>query len=218
MINKGLAEADILAAGEALAAIGVNTLKLYCMIGLPTEHDDDLLELAALVKRLRGLLLGLGRARGRLTEIQLSVSSFVPKPWTPFQYQPFAGVNELRRRLQLLRQELRDCANVRLGAEPPERAFFQAVIARGDRRLGAALLRMAGGDGQGNWRRQLLALGVDPEREATRERAAARAYPWEIVDSGIHPGFLAAEYQRALAGQGGERCRVTSCRRCGVCS
>lgn len=217
VINKGLSEEGILRAGEALAAIGVTTLKLYCMIGLPGEEDEDLLELVGMIRRLKQVLLGLGRVRGRLTEIQLSVSSFVPKPWTPFQYHPFAGVAELRRRLQLLQGELASEANVRIGAEAPDKAYFQAVVARGDRRLGLALIAMARGEQSGNWRRQMLGLGVDPEWYASRIREPEERFPWEIVDPGIKARFLAAEYQRALAGQSGQPCQVETCQRCGVC-
>ncbi|MDZ7642396.1 MAG: radical SAM protein [Desulfurivibrio sp.] len=215
VINKGLAEDDILAAGDRLAALGIGTLKLYCMIGLPTEEDDDLAELVAMLRRLQKVLLVGGRQRGRLTKIRLSVSSFVPKPGTPFQYHPFAGVAPLQRRLRWLRRELAGEANIQLAAEPPEQAYFQAVLARGDRRLGQALLAMAATTG--NWRQQLQAAGVDPARYAGGRRLSGEIFPWEIVDGGVKPGFLAAEYRRALAGQPGESCQVESCRRCGVC-
>ncbi len=217
VINKGLAEADILGAGEALAAIGVTTLKLYCMIGLPGEEDEDLLELVGMIRRLKRVLLGPGRRRGRLTEIQLSISSFVPKPWTPFQYHPFTGVAELRRRLHLLQHELSAEANLRISAEAPDKAFFQAVVARGDRRLGRALVAMALGEVTGNWRRQLSELGLDPHWYASRPREPGERFPWEIVDPGLNPQFLTAEYRRALAGDSGQSCPVTNCKRCGVC-
>ncbi|HET98085.1 MAG TPA: radical SAM protein [Desulfurivibrio alkaliphilus] len=217
IINKGLSEEAVLQAGEKLAAIGVTTLKLYCMLGLPGEEDGDLLELVGMIRRLKRGLLALGRRRGRLTEIQLSVSSFVPKPWTPFQYHPFAGVAELVRRLKLLQGELAGEANVRISAEAPDKAYFQAVVARGDRRLGLALIAMAAGEKRGNWRRQLTGLGVDPSWYASRPRADGEIFPWEIVDPGITARFLAAEYRRALAGKSGQPCRVGACKVCGVC-
>ncbi|MFH7321523.1 radical SAM protein [Desulfurivibrio sp. D14AmB] len=217
IINKGLSEEAVLRAGEELAAIGVTTLKLYCMLGLPGEEDGDLLELVGMIRRLKGRLLALGRSRGRLTEIQLSVSSFVPKPWTPFQYHPFAGVAELSRRLKLLQGELAGEANVRISAEAPDKAYFQAVVARGDRRLGLALIAMAAGEKRGNWRRQLSELGIDPAWYASRPRAEGEIFPWEIVDPGLTARFLAAEYKRALAGKSGQGCRVGACKACGVC-
>jgi radical SAM superfamily enzyme YgiQ (UPF0313 family) len=216
VINKNLTEDEILQAAEALAGSGITTVKLYCMIGLPTEEDDDLQELVVMIGKLRRRLLPLGRARGRLTEIQLSVSSFVPKPWTPFQYHPFAGVTLLRRRLRLLQQELRPEANVRISAESPERAYWQAVLARGDRRLGLALIALAAGK-SGNWRRQLLQQGLDPDWYAGRQRAGGELFPWEIIAPGIKPEYLLAEYRRGLKGRSTEACRVASCRRCGVC-
>lgn len=216
VINKNLAEEDILQAAEQLAAIGVKTIKLYCMIGLPGEEEEDLRELVALVAKLRKRLLAGGRRRGWLTEIQLSVSSFVPKPWTPFQYHPFAGVSRLRRRLRWLRQELKEQANVKLRAESPEQAYWQAVVARGDRRLGQALISLARDD-QAQPRRGLQGLGIDPEWYACRPRRVDELLPWEIIAPGLKPGYLFAEYQKGLAGGATEACLVTSCRRCGVC-
>ncbi len=217
IINKNLAEADILQASEALAGIGIRTIKLYCMIGLPGEEDADLQELVDMIGKLRRRLLALGRSRGWLTEVQLSVSSFVPKPWTPFQYHPFAGITVLRRRLKLLRSRLRAEANVRLSAESPEHAYWQAILARGDRRLGQALLTLATGEEEGGPWRSLAVLGCDPEWYACRTRGADELLPWEIIAPGIKPGYLFKEYQRALAGGSTEPCRVQSCRRCGVC-
>ncbi|ADH86170.1 radical SAM protein [Desulfurivibrio alkaliphilus] len=217
VINKNLAEEDILQAAEALAAIDVRTIKLYCMIGLPSEEDADLLELVAMVSRLRRRLLAQGRRRGWLTEIQLSVSSLVPKPWTPFQYAPFAGVPKLRRRLQLLKRELRSQANVKLSAESPEHAYWQAIVARGDRRLGQALLALAAAGVDNRPSRALAAQGIDPDWYAGRARTADERFPWEIIAPGIKPEYLFKEYQRGLKGAVTEACRVESCRRCGVC-
>ncbi|MDF1613435.1 radical SAM protein [Desulfurivibrio dismutans] len=217
VINKNLAEEDILRAAEALAAIDVRTIKLYCMIGLPGEEDADLMELVAMIGRLHRRLLAGGRRRGWLTEVQLSVSSLVPKPWTPFQYAPFAGVLLLRRRLQLLKRELKSQANVKLSAESPEHAYWQAIVARGDRRLGQALLRLAATGVEARPSRALATHGIDPDWYAGRSRTADERFPWEIIAPGIKPEYLFKEYQRGLSGAVTEACRVESCRRCGVC-
>ncbi|TBV83259.1 MAG: radical SAM protein [Desulfobulbaceae bacterium] len=215
IINKNLVEDDILRSSEQLAAIGISAIKLYLMLGLPGEEDDDLSELVSMIHELRRRLLKLGKVRGRLSEIRVSVSSFVPKPWTPFQYHPFAGVALLRRRLGWLQNQLRTVPNVRLVAESPEQAYWQAVLARGDRRLGRALITLAATGG--NWRQHLVAQGLDPTWYASRRRDHDELFPWEIIDPGIAPGYLAAEYERGLKGGDSEACRVESCRRCGVC-
>lgn len=215
VINKGLAEDDLLTAAEGLAATGITTLKLYCMLGLPTEEDEDLAELIALVGKIKQVLLGVGRKRGRLANILLSVSCFVPKPWTPFQWHPMTPVAELRRRLGLLKSGLGREANVRITAEPPDHAFFQATLARGDRRLGEALSGLIAG--HGNWRRQLLTAGVDPAWYAMRQRGEEELFPWEIVDHPVRREYLLAEYHRALRGAVTAPCQPEQCRRCGAC-
>ena len=217
IINKNLAEEDILQAAEALTQTGIGTLKLYCMLGLPEEGEEDLEELVEMLGRLRKNLLVSGRARGRLTEIQLSVSSFVPKPWTPFQYHPFAGVAPLRKRLQFLRRKLSAQANLSLRAESPEHAHWQALLARGDRRMGEALLRVAVAPGGGNPRQQLRKLGLDTDWYSQRLRGGDELMPWEIIDPGLAPGYLFAEYQKGLGGDSTPPCPERGCGRCGVC-
>jgi radical SAM superfamily enzyme YgiQ (UPF0313 family) len=205
----------VLAAARTLAEQNITQLKLYFMLGLPTETPEDLVEMAALVREVKGELLAVGRARGRLANIAVSISSFVPKPWTPFQYHPFAALTALKNGLQFLRKELGREPNVRLMADPPAKALFQAVLARGDRRLGMALAAAVGQERA--WQRALAAHDLTPEFYASRLRPREELFPWEIVDHGIRRDYLWAEYQRALAAKVTPRCEVTRCRRCGVC-
>ena len=215
VINKGISREDVLAAARILAEQDITQLKLYFMLGLPTETAEDWRELVTLVREVKAILLEVGRPKGRLANITLSVNSFVPKPWTPFQYHPFAPLTVLKNALQFLRKELAREANVRLTADQPARAYFQAVLARGDRRLGRALGDLL--NGQGNWRQGLKARGLDPEFYAARQRASEELFPWEIIDHGIKSEYLWSEYQRALKAKVTPRCEVSRCRRCGVC-
>jgi radical SAM superfamily enzyme YgiQ (UPF0313 family) len=207
VINKGITREEVLAAARTLAEQEIAQLKLYFMLGLPTETADDLAELVALVREVKATLLAVGRPKGRLANITLSVSSFVPKPWTPFQYHPFAALTALKNGLQFLRREL--------GREPNVRLMFQAVLARGDRRLGVALASGLGG--QASWQQTLRTHGLAPEFYASRERPREELFPWEIIDHGIRRDYLWAEYQRALQARPTPRCEVARCRRCGVC-
>jgi radical SAM superfamily enzyme YgiQ (UPF0313 family) len=230
VINKGLNEEDLIAAGTSLVAAGIVNLKLYVMIGLPTETDEDLAELAALVRRLHREILPIGRRRGRVSEISLSVNSFVPKPWTPFQYLSFGGlapevaaryrdekkaVLALKEKIKYLRRSLTGVANLRIKADRPERVLQQAVLARGDRRLGPVLLDMAV---RGlSMDRALHRHGLGAWEYAVRPRGEEELFPWEVVDHGITRQYLWQEYCRGLAGKKTGPCDTAGCRRCGAC-
>lgn len=216
VINKGLSTDDLLKGADAIGSIGVGSLKIYIMLGLPTEETEDINELVELVKKIKAILLSHGRSRGKMPSLVLSVAGFVPKPWTPFQYHPFAGVSILQQRIRFLRESLTHTANVRVMSDPPEKALLQAVIARGDRRLGQALLRIAAQ--KGPWQRLLRAEQIDPAFYAERSRAAEEYVPWDIIDHGIHKKYLWREYMKALAATPSPACDTTTCRRCGVCA
>ncbi|MDA8165859.1 MAG: radical SAM protein [Desulfobacteraceae bacterium] len=215
VINKGLTEEDLLRAAEALAEVGIANLKLYCMIGLPTEEDEDLLELVALARRIKDKVMTVGRRRGRVADLTLSVNCLVPKAWTPFQFYGMPPVLELKRKLKLVRKGLAGEPNIRIQAEPPEKALLQAVLARGDRRLGAALPAVV--RSEKNWRQAMKDEGLDPGFYANRGRGEQERFPWEIVDHGLDRGYLWREYQRALAARATPPCEIERCRRCGVC-
>lgn len=215
VINKGIVEEDVLRAAELLVQGGVRHLKLYFMIGLPTETDADLEELVGLARKVKKRILAVGRARGRLSNMTLSVNSFVPKAWTPFQFHPFAPPAELKQKVRFLKKSLAGEANLRISADQPANAFFQAMLARGDRRVGVVLPHLAGA--VRNWQRIYRQHGVRPEEYAMRERHRDEIFPWEIIDHGIRKDYLWAEYRRALSGRVTPACAVDRCRRCGVC-
>jgi len=214
VINKGITEEELLWAAQELVKAGVTNLKLYFMIGLPTETDEDLQELAALTFRIRETIGAVGRARGRLPMLTVSLNSFVPKAWTPFQFCAFAGVPELKEKIKFLRKQFAGQANIRMNVDNPDNAFFQAVLARGDRRVGEMLFHLA--SSPGNWRQLFRKHDLQPE-QYTRERERDEIFPWEVIDHGIRRDYLWAEYRRALAGKRTPACDTARCRRCGVC-
>lgn len=215
VINKGISEEDVLTAAEALARAGISHLKLYFMIGLPTEREEDMTELLALTEKVRRVLLGVGRSRGRLGNITLSVNSFVPKAWTPFQFHPFAPPAELKNRIRLLRKGVAAMANVRMTVDQPQHALQQAVLARGDRRVGLALYGMQ--KHRLTWRHSFQELGITPEAYAMRQRDREELFPWEVIDHGMDRRYLWLEYKKALAEKPTAACETQQCRRCGVC-
>ena len=138
VINKTFTNADMIRAAEAAFERGWNKIKVYAMIGLPTETDDDLDELAVLAEELAATGR---RIRGRRVEIKVSVGCFVPKPWTPFQWQPFVASDELGRRIQHLRSRFRRVKGARLTWPNPEESALEALLSRGGRELSRTIER-----------------------------------------------------------------------------
>ena len=229
LINKGLTADDLISAAVRLVEAGIFHLKLYVMIGLPTETQEDLDELIGLVDRLQKQILPVGRARGRVSALTLSINCFVPKPWTPFQYCSFGGLAPvlaeeqgtmqalvaLKEKIRYLRKRLATKANLRLKFDHPEQALQQAVFARADRRIGPALLDI--GTGRFSFKQALLRHRINPWQYAIRPRYQSERMCWEVVDHGIRSGYLWEEFEKAMRGTTTRPCDPAVCRRCGVC-
>jgi radical SAM family uncharacterized protein/radical SAM-linked protein len=222
VINKGMTNADMVRAAEAAFRKGWNLIKVYAMIGLPTETDRDLEELAHLAQEL----VRVGRAcRGKRVEVKVSVGCFVPKPWTPFQWEGFVGIAELQRRCQLLRGLFAGVRGARLTWSEPAEAALEALLARGDRRLSAVIERASARgalfDGWSDhlnleaWHQALQDTGIDLEAQLG-PREMSEVLPWDIIDAGVRKGFLKAERRRALRGIVTDDCRTGTCYRCGI--
>jgi radical SAM superfamily enzyme YgiQ (UPF0313 family) len=214
-INKNLTEEQILNAVTAVVGSGILNLRLYFMIGLPTETEEDIEAIIQLVKRVKHEQLVIGRGQKRLGTVTLSVSSFVPKPFTPFQWVPFSDLSILKRRIKKLRRGLGAVANVRVHADVPRWAYTQALLARGDRRLAPLLATVA--QENGNWSKSFKMVNVNPEFYVSREREREELFPWDFIDHGVKKDYLWHEYQQALAGQTTAPCEPDVCERCGVC-
>ncbi len=214
VVNKRLDEQNLARAVETLIQAGVPNLRLYFMLGLPTENDEDVGELIALVRRLRQQMVSASRARGRLGLLTVSISAFVPKPFTPFQWEPMAPLKAIQARLARVKRELKPLANLKVASEVPKYAQLQAVIARGDRRVGGLVAALARGAGLPQ---AYASAGVDPEFFAHRRRERQEWLPWSLVDHGIDPDYLWGERERALAAKQSPECAPSTCRRCGVC-
>jgi len=215
VINKGISREAVLDAATRLVTAGIVNLKLYFMIGLPSETEDDLAEMVVLIKDVREIMNIPGRARGRLANLTLSINPLVPKAWTPLQYHSFAEPNLLKKKLDFLQRGLRGMDNLKIMGEKPTNAYLQATLARGDRRLAPALIEYAARGG--NWQQVFRKSGVAPEDYALRVRARDELFPWEIIDQGMEKGYLWHEYCKALEARVSSVCEVNSCRRCGVC-
>lgn len=213
LINKGIDERQILEAAALLAEEGILNLKLYFLIGLPTETDEDLAEMLALTARLREEWLARQKGHGRLGTITLSVNPFIPKPFTPFQWAPMEGEKGLKEKIRRLRSGVARLPNVELQCESLRSAQVQAFFSRGDRRTGRVIPRLAGGE---NLSAACRAEGLDPSFYILRERGEEEVFPWEVIDNGVRRDYLRSEYRRGLEGKPTPRC-LPGCRRCGVC-
>ncbi len=217
VINKGLHEDDILVAAERLVAGGIPNLKLYFMVGLPTETDDDIEAIIVLVKKIKHRFLRSSRARGRMGQISVSLNCFVPKPFTPFQWVPMDEVGVLKQKIKKVKAGLRKTPNVRVHADVPRWAHIQALMARGDRRVSQLLLLAH--THRGNWPQTFKASAINADFYIQRQRTQEELFPWDFIDHGIDKKFLWNEYQRAVQGQTTKPCPMDpdQCRICGVC-
>jgi radical SAM superfamily enzyme YgiQ (UPF0313 family) len=227
VINKNLSEPQILEATSTLVGEGIENLKLYFMIGLPEERDEDVGEIA----RLAGKILERARAQNNsIGRITVSLNPFVPKPWTPFQWDPMEHPQSIKRKIVLLRSELRRLGGsvIELDAESPRDAYFQTLVSRGDRRVGAILDRLsaAGYEEAGPiWQelrriRRDVAVGSmlpDPDFFVTRRYAHDEILPWDFIDHHIHKWFLLSERKKAHYEHQTKPCDVTRCTVCGAC-
>ena len=197
VIRKAITDEQILAACDLVRAHGIPNLKTYFMLGQPTETREDVEAIPALAELMLERLRvpdPSGKPFGRLT---LSISSFVPKPWTPFQWAPFDGAASLQTKLEIVKRGTRRFANVRVLHENPREAALQALLARGDRRVADFLELAASFDG--DWRRALREWGGDPDFYTTRPRPLDERLPWDHFDVGVKKAGLLREWERAQA-------------------
>jgi hypothetical protein len=222
VINKTFTNADMIAAAEVAFSRGWNLIKVYAMIGLPTETDEDLEELARLAE---GILDAARRVGNRNATVKVSVGPFVPKAWTPFQWEPFVPAQELSRRIELLRARFRRIRWAKLSWNEPEESQLEALLSRGDRRLGRVIARAhdlgAVFDGWGEWarpdawRQAVAEAGTDLGAELG-PRDLAAVLPWDVIDAGVRKGYLKAERRRGFIEAETPDCRWGDCMRCGI--
>ncbi|MBI5969791.1 MAG: TIGR03960 family B12-binding radical SAM protein [Deltaproteobacteria bacterium] len=222
-INKGIKEEDLIANAVSVFTLGWQTLKLYFMIGLPTETDEDVAAIARLAKTVMGA--GKKAAKGRAAQIVVSAASFIPKPFTPFQWEAQITLDECVRRQGLLKKAL---SAARLGYKwhDPEMNFIEGVFARGDRRLSKAILaafkkgcRFDGWSEEFKlnlWMEAFAETGIDPAFYL-RRRSFDETLPWDILYPGVTKEFLKREYEKALQTVYTPDCKTDTCTNCGVC-
>ncbi|MHB1041390.1 MAG: TIGR03960 family B12-binding radical SAM protein [Eubacteriales bacterium] len=226
VINKGVTAEDLLFASGAAFQAGWRAIKLYFMIGLPTETCEDLDGIVALARAVLEEGKKKGVPRGKL-KVTVSASSFVPKAHTPFQWVPQVSLEELKKRQAYLSERLKDRA-IKFNWHDPETSFLEAAFARGDRRLGAVLYeafrlgcRFDGWTEHfhfGRWQEAFRRAGLDPAWHAYRRYNYDDVLPWDHLDSGVEREYLEEEHIRAIHGITTPDCRAGSCSACGLCA
>ena len=223
VINKMVSEADMLRTAEIAFANGWRHIKLYFMVGLPTETDEDVTAIADLGVKVAEI----ARRHGGRNRVTVSVGGFVPKPHTPFQWCAQDPPEEIHRKLKLIRDAIRDVKGLSLRTNDPEEGVIEGLLSRGDRRLADTVerawelgVRFDGWhemDTLERWYQALEETGNDLSWYSHRDRDENEALPWDHLDSGLEKEWLWRDWQDALAQQPLDDCRWTPCYDCGVC-
>ncbi|MBI2891831.1 MAG: radical SAM protein [Nitrospirae bacterium] len=210
VINKPISDRALLRSVESALECGIKNIKLYFIVGLPFESDEDVRDIARLSREVWTVIEG--RSRHPDSKLTLSVNPFIPKPWTPFQWSPLQDQAVLRARVQTLREGLKDLPRVRVGGYSPRQAILQTLLSLGDRRVGEAVAS-GGGDGRRSWADRFGGLDFIVHRA----KSVDEHLPWDFVDHGLRKSFLVDEYRRAESETRTRACHVPTCRICGVC-
>ena len=212
VINKGISEEHLQNAATLSAKSGIQHMRLYIMIGLPTETDEDIEAIVGLAERTQAHMAEVG-CKGRLT---LSINPFIPKPFTPFQWMAMDNQKTVEKKLQYIKKALQNNRRIEVLVESPKEAYIQGVLARGDRRLGAVLAACAADRGSKSFKAEMKAAGLDMDEMNYRERSFDEFLPWSHLDMGMDDGYLEMEWKRSVDEAYTPPC-VQGCKRCGVC-
>ena len=196
VINKTVTNAEILEKTDLIFAKGIDNLKLYYMIGLPTEDDADIEAIRDLTGQMRDIMLGHARPKGRLGRIVASVNPLIPKPGTAYQWLPMEEPSMVERKIKRLRSLMSDIDNVYFNIKSERHSYYQALLSLGDRRV-AAVIEAAERNGQ-NWRAAVAEAGIDGDFYIFRDRTGDAMLPWDIIDGGMKSAFFQSEFEKGL--------------------
>jgi len=195
VINKTVTNEEILASAELIFSSGIENLKLYYMIGLPSEDDEDLVAIRDLTVQLRDVMLKHARSRGRIGRIVGSVNPLVPKPGTAYQWLGMEATDVIERKMKRLRGLVADIDNVYFNIKSERHSYYQALLSLGDRRIAPAI-ELAEQNG-GQWRRAVTDAGLDGDFYIHRDRSNDSVLPWDIIDGGMKASFFRSELDKS---------------------
>jgi radical SAM superfamily enzyme YgiQ (UPF0313 family) len=196
VINKTITNDEILAAAELIFASGIENLKLYFMLGIPTETDEDLVAIRDLTLQLREVMMKHARTRGRVGRIVASVNPLVPKPGTAYQWLPMEDDRAVEGKIARMRNLVAGIDNVYFTIKSERHSLYQALLSLGDRRVAPAI--EAAERNGGNWRAAMADTGVDADFFVFRDRSHDTVLPWDIIDGGMKDTFFRAEADKAM--------------------
>ncbi|KNF09444.1 Fe-S oxidoreductase [Gottschalkia purinilytica] len=225
VINKGITEENLIESVQSAFKLGWSTVKLYFMIGLPTETYDDILGIKELAYKVKSEFFDIPREERKGNfKVTVSTSCFVPKPFTPFQWHPQDTIDEFNQKIDFLKKQIKD-RKVIYNHHDSRLSFLEAVIARGDRNIGKVLVKAwekgCKFDGWSdlfnfnNWMEAFEETGIDPDFYATRERSYDEVLPWDFLDVGVTKEFLIKENEKSKKEELTKDCRL-GCTACGI--
>jgi len=188
VINKNITERDILETAKLILSSGVERLRLYFMVGLPTETQEDAEGIVELVTKIR--------EASPAGKIVLTLSTFVPKPFTPFQWHPMEDIKVVKDRIKFVKKSLGPLGGVKVFHDVPKFAYMQGMLSMGDRRMAGVLRNMLE---EADWKRAAKSAGVDPDFYTMRERGAHEHLPWDFIDVGVTKAKLRERYEKSLS-------------------
>jgi radical SAM superfamily enzyme YgiQ (UPF0313 family) len=206
-VNKHFTNEDIVKSAELSLRFGITNLKLYFMVGLPAEKDEDVKAIGELGRAVRGVF-----PRGKVT---IGVNPLVPKPWTPFQWSSFPKLKDVERKYRLIKHEVKGVSGIELALSSPRLFYIQALLSRGSRHVSHFLELTL--EEKGSYARALRKWELNPDFYTYRERCADEIFPWDFIDHGISKKFLRKEYEKSFEGRKTPECITPICKLCGVC-
>jgi len=196
VIRKGVSEEQIFRAAEHLIEHGIVNLRLYFMVGLPTEQEEDIDAIVDLTRRIGHHAVKTSKGTRRFRRITLSVNQFIPKPATPFQWLPLADAAAVRKKIQKIKRAFGKERSVSVIHDLPKWNYVQALLSLGDRLVGEILLAVHANGG--NWPQALKGVNVNADYYVYREKDPAEFLPWDFIDHGVSREFLLEEYRKAM--------------------
>ncbi|MGE4055755.1 MAG: radical SAM protein [Vicinamibacterales bacterium] len=196
VINKTVTNDEILERADLIFASGMENLKLYFMIGLPTETDEDLVAIRDITLQMRDRMLKHARSRGQIGRIVGSVNPLIPKPGTAYQWIPMEDPGTIERKIKRLKSLMAGIDNVFFNIKSERHSYYQALLSLGDRRVAPAI-EAAERNGQ-DWRAAVAEAGVDGDFYVFRDRSADPVLPWDVIDGGMKRSFYKSEFEKSL--------------------
>ncbi len=195
-IGKSLTNEEIFRAAEILSKYRIPNIRLYFMIGLPGENEEDIKAIIRIAKEIKHVYYKEAKQKKWLHHITLSISPFVPKPFTPFQWHPYEQVSNLKRKIKIISNGLKKERKFMVNFDLPKWGYIQTLLSRGDRRVGKLLLKAFAHNG--DWARAFRDTDINPDFYVYRERDLEETLPWDFIDHSINKKKLWEEYQKAL--------------------